>query len=62
MLVLVLTIALSPMAAYLMTMFWIAMFGDTFNTLADKSAIEEWIVCIALYIFVAIMLRFLRKS
>ena len=40
-------IFIAPMAAFFMIMFWAALFGNTIGE--EKSMMEEWFVCMALY-------------
>ena len=48
----------TPFAAYFMALLWAAFFGDTFNDITEKSMIEEWIICVQIYIFVIVLLKF----
>jgi len=50
-----LNIFLSPMAAYFMALLWAAVFGDTFFYWIEKSMIEEWVICIQLYLFSSVI-------
>jgi hypothetical protein len=48
------------MAAYFMTLVWAAIFGNTAGT--SELMIEEWIICIQLYLGVALMIQFKKSS
>ena len=57
----VLQIFLSPMAAFFMVLVWAGAFGDTVYFLQEDNMIEEWIICIQIYISV-ILLNQLKKK
>ena len=53
---------LSPFAAFFMTLFWAVMFNDTIVLIEEKNMIEEWILCIILYMLSAIVFRIKSKK
>lgn len=50
----------APMAAYLMTLLWAVLFGNTAGE--SDLMIEEWIICIQIYVFVVVALKFKRSK
>ena len=56
-----LQIFLSPMAAFFMVLIWAGAFGDTVYFLHENNMMEEWIICIQIYISV-ILLNQLKKK
>ena len=55
---LVIQIIAAPMVAYFMTLVWSAMFGDSVTYLIDNSMIEEWFLCMQIYVGIVIIRRF----
>ena len=49
------------MAAFFMVLVWAGAFGDTVYFLQEDNMIEEWIICIQIYISV-ILLNQLKKK
>ena len=58
---LVIQIFAAPMVAYFMALVWAAMFGDSVTYLIDNSMIEEWLLCMQIYI-VIILLKQVKKK
>ena len=55
----ILHLLVSPAAAFGMILVWAAIFGNTIGT--EKSMLEEWLVCIPLYILVIFLLKLKKK-
>lgn len=49
------------MAAFFMVLIWAGAFGDTVYFLHENNMMEEWIICIQIYISV-ILLNQLKKK
>lgn len=49
------------MAAFFMVLIWAAAFGDTLVVLEEDNMIEEWIICIQIYIFIVVLQMFRKK-
>lgn len=58
---LVIHIIASPMIAYFMALIWVAMFGDSVTYMIDNSMIEEWLLCMQLYILIILLKQFKKK-
>jgi len=50
----------SPMVAFFMILIWAALFGDTVFFLIENNMIEEWIICIQIYISIMLLVKFKR--
>jgi hypothetical protein len=50
----------SPAAAFFMILIWAAIFGDTVFFLVEDNMIEEWIICIQIYISIMLLVKFKR--
>ena len=48
----------APIVAYFMALIWGAMFGDSVTYLIDNSMIEEWLLCMQIYIGIVVIRRF----
>ena len=51
----------APMVAYFMALIWAAMFGDSVTYLIDNSMIEEWLLCMQIYIVIILLKQFKKK-
>ena len=51
----------APIVAYFMALIWGAMFGDSVTYLIDNSMIEEWLLCMQLYILIILLKQFKKK-
>lgn len=49
------------MAGYFMMLLWAATFGNVCDTLSENTMIEEWLICIQLYIVIALAAMLKRK-
>lgn len=58
---LVLHIILSPMVGYFMMLVWAAAFGNVCDTLSENTMMEEWLICVQLYIMIVLGIMLKRK-
>ena len=58
---LILHIIVSPMAGYFMTLIWAASFGNVCDTLTENTMMEEWLICIQIYIGIVLIVMLKRK-
>ena len=57
----ILKIVLSPMAAFFMVLIWASAFGDTIYFFREDNMIEEWIICIQIYIIIVLLTQLRKK-
>ena len=58
---LILHIIVSPVAGYFMTLIWAASFGNVCDTLTENTMMEEWLICIQIYIGIVLIVTLKRK-
>ena len=49
------------MAGYFMMLVWAAAFGNVCDTLSENTMMEEWLICVQLYIIIVLGLMLKRK-
>ena len=49
------------MVAFFMVLLWAASFGDTFYFFEENNMIEEWLICIQIYVIVIVSMQFKKK-
>jgi hypothetical protein len=49
------------MAGYFMTLIWAASFGNVCDTLTENTMMEEWLICIQIYIGIVLIVTLKRK-
>ena len=47
----------TPVAAFFITLIWAAMLGDTVYYIIENNMIEEWIICIQIYLISIILFK-----
>ena len=58
---LILYIILSPMAGYFIMLIWAAAIGNVCDTFSENTMLEEWLICIQIYIFIVVLQAFRKK-
>lgn len=49
------------MAAFFMVLIWASAFGDTIYFFREDNMIEEWIICIQIYIIIVLLTQLRKK-
>ena len=49
------------MVGYFMMLIWAASFGNVCDTLTENTMMEEWLICIQIYIGIVLIVMLKRK-